>query len=191
MLRSSTQALRLSVRMLRSSSSGQHCVDLAKVQTQQGRLLFLISSVKPVPKRRSMTVQPVSERRYMTVKQPSWQEITRHRLGKGANLKKLKNLKLNFEFGSEISPPRGYCAEQPNAMSSGKLRGNRLASDSHPRQAMRFNFLFSVHDNPDISPVTCLNGEIHLPAATPSVLPTNTISAKNTSTLFDCIVLFI
>jgi hypothetical protein len=98
------------------------------VQTQQGRLLFLISSVKPVPKRRSMTVQPVSERRYMTVKQPSWQEITRHRLGKGANLKKLKNLKLNFEFGSEISPPRGYCAEQPNAMSSGKLRGNRLAS---------------------------------------------------------------
>ena len=105
-----------------------HCLDLAKVQTQQGRLLFLISSVKPVPKRRSMTVQPVSERRYMTVKQPSWQEITRHRLGKGANLKKLKNLKLNFEFGSEISPPRGYCAEQPNAMSSGKLRGNRLAS---------------------------------------------------------------
>ena len=105
-----------------------HCLDLAKVQTQQGRLLFLISSVKPVPKRRSMTVQPVSERRYMTVKQPSWQEITRHRLGKGANLKKLKNLKLNFEFGSEISPPRNYCAEQPNAMSSGKLRGNRLAS---------------------------------------------------------------
>jgi hypothetical protein len=98
------------------------------VEVQQGRLLFLISSVKPVPKRRSMTVQPVSERRYMTVKQPSWQEITRHRLGKGANLKKLKNLKLNFEFGSEISPPRGYCAEQPNAMSSGKLRGNRLAS---------------------------------------------------------------
>ena len=115
-----------------------HCVDLAKVEVQQGRLLFLISSVKPVPKRRSMTVQPVSERRYMTVKQPSWQEITRHRLGKGANLKKLKNLKLNFEFGSEISPPKRYCnAMQPRIESRKPHSHSSLPNSTHDNRYLR------------------------------------------------------
>jgi hypothetical protein len=79
-----------------------HCLDLAKLQTQQGRLFFLILAVS--------CIESASDRqvtfRYM-------REVTRHRLGKGAKLEvstrhrlgkgvKLEKLKLNFEFGSNL-----------------------------------------------------------------------------------------
>ena len=72
---------------------GAHCVDLAKVQTQQGRLFFLILAVGC--EWRVLVAQVTCGCRVLVaaVTQPTWQEITRHRLGSGAQLEKLK---LNF-----------------------------------------------------------------------------------------------
>jgi hypothetical protein len=70
-----------------------HCLDLAKVQTQQGRLFFLILAVGC--EWRVLVAQVTCGCRVLVaaVTQPTWQEITRHRLGSGAQLEKLK---LNF-----------------------------------------------------------------------------------------------
>ena len=72
---------------------GHHCLDLAKVQTQQGRLFFLILAVGC--EWRVLVAQVTCGCRVLVaaVTQPTWQEITRHRLGSGAQLEKLK---LNF-----------------------------------------------------------------------------------------------
>ena len=71
----------------------RHCLDLAKVQTQQGRLFFLILAVGC--EWRVLVAQVTCGCRVLVaaVTQPTWQEITRHRLGSGAQLEKLK---LNF-----------------------------------------------------------------------------------------------
>ena len=70
-----------------------HCLDLAKVQTQQGLLFFLILAVGC--EWRVLVAQVTCGCRVLVaaVTQPTWQEITRHRLGSGAQLEKLK---LNF-----------------------------------------------------------------------------------------------
>ena len=75
------------------SRAGRHCLDLAKVQTQQGRLFFLILAVGC--EWRVLVAQVTCGCRVLVaaVTQPTWQEITRHRLGSGAQLEKLK---LNF-----------------------------------------------------------------------------------------------
>ena len=75
------------------ASTAAHCLDLAKVQTQQGRLFFLILAVGC--EWRVLVAQVTCGCRVLVaaVTQPTWQEITRHRLGSGAQLEKLK---LNF-----------------------------------------------------------------------------------------------
>jgi len=144
-----------------------------------------------------MTVTQLSKRRYITVKQPSWQEVTRHRLGKGANLKKLKKIKIklckvgirkcNLPTKTPLWPTQCDAAEN--------LRGNRICTPPHPIPPMPADFWAQL--GPSLFRQFFMErfgfGRIRQsPSWQPSAIPSNSINhtlpTHNTSATLDWII---